>query len=270
MILAIDIGGTNIKVGIGENGAEVKLHSHAKTTTPQDYEAGLQAVKELAQQQLGGGVPETIVLGIAGIMDKNHEVLVNAPNLPDWSGKNFKEDLENLFQAKVAIHNDALLAGTAEAVLGSGRGANVVGYVGIGTGVGGVKITAGQPEIYVSGSEPGHQLIQLNDEWVEWEDLIASAGIKAHEGKDPNEIDDVEFWDNVAKITAVGLHNLALVWSPDVLIVGGGMVTNNLIPWEKVVNNYLDLSKKAVFTLPSLVQATLGETSGLLGGILMA
>ena len=136
MRLGIDLGGTKIEIiALGDDGRSL---ARRRVATPRrDYGATLQAVaglvdsveRELGRQgSLGIGIPGAESLTSGLIKNANSTCLIGRP---------LKQDLQSLLRREVRLANDANCFALSEAVDGSGRDAEIVFGVILGTGVGG-------------------------------------------------------------------------------------------------------------------------------------
>ena len=60
------------------------------------------------------------------------------------------------------LANDSDLDGLGEATVGAGKGFNIVAYITVSTGIGGVRIVGGKIDVSTYGFEPGHQIIDAD------------------------------------------------------------------------------------------------------------
>ncbi len=136
MRLGIDLGGTKIEIiALADDGHELLRQ---RIATPQgDYRATLSAVAELVENTenelgqrgtLGIGIPGAESLASGRIKNANSTCLIGQP---------LRRDLQALLQRQVRLANDANCFALSEAVDGSGRDAEIVFGVILGTGVGG-------------------------------------------------------------------------------------------------------------------------------------
>jgi len=238
-------------------------------TPAADFEEGMRVFESLAREIAGEESVEAIVGGVAGPLSRDKSFLVNAPNIPGWIGKPLKETLEKKFKARVAIQNDTALVGLGEAVVGAGKGHGIVAYVGVGTGVGGVRLVHGVIDENVYGFEPGHHIIDMNGN-KSFESLAAGKALKNRTGKNPHELDQKDpVWKELANVVAVGLHNVAVFWSPDVIVLGGSMVVGDpAIPMAEVIKRFKEIMH--IFPeIPFIEKADLGDEGGLHGGLVL-
>lgn len=268
MQLYFDIGGTSIRVAVSHGSGVVG--APARADTPRGFEEGLSLLQTLLQQLCGGEKPELVVGGLPGVFDKDHTALCAAPNLSEWVGQPLKERLSAFFGAPVYLENDAALGALGEAMRGAGKGSSIVGYLALGTGIGGARIVDGKIDRYTAGFEPGHQIIDAGKalcEKCETGELEAYAGGKAIRerlGKSPAEIDDPEEWGKVHEWLALGLHNATVFWSPECIVLGGSVTQKISVErlTEKVSQSLHFLS-----TIPLIKKGELGDVAGIYGAV---
>lgn len=100
--IGVDIGGTNIEVGLVDQ--KHKVSARAKDTTPSAGPAEfVKLISKLVKEV--GGEPAALGVGVPGVI--SNDVLVKAPNLPGWSEKtDFKGMLEKKLGVPVGLGND--------------------------------------------------------------------------------------------------------------------------------------------------------------------
>jgi glucokinase len=257
MFIVCDIGGTKTRLS-GATSKEL-VGEVIVFPTEQDFEIEKNKLKEAVQKLSGTAKAEIFICGLPGALSAEKKELVNAPNLPLWEGRNIEEELAALLSVPISILNDTALVGLGEAHFGAGRGYTILAYVTVSTGVGGVRIVNKKIDESVFGFEPGHQIIEGKD----LESQIGGKALSQRLGKDPKEITDQGFWEDIAKILALGLHNLTLLWSPEAIVLGGSMMLGTPgIPLSAVSLKLKELLE--IFPHPpALLLAELGDTGGL-------
>lgn len=243
--------------------------------TPATYESGMNAFRRAAESLADGEGIDALAGGIAGPFSQRTSTLVSSPNLSDWVGRPFKTELEKYFNAPVYVENDAALGGLGEAVNGAGRGHEIVAFITVSTGVGGARIVGGKIDQKSVGFEPGHQIIDADRTMVPNSfgnllgDYISGKGLEKRMGKKPKEIHEPGLWDGAAKMLAYGLNNACVFWSPDVVVLGGSMITGDPAISLAKTAEYLRQTLKIYGAdhVPEIKMAELGDQSGLLGAL---
>lgn len=269
MYFLLDIGGTHLRASISDG---EKLLRKKVVDTPSHFDNAVHAISMLRDELCEGESIEKTVCGVAGLLEKNKESLYFSPNLLDWNGKPLKESLSNIFKTDVFLENDAALAGLGEATYGAGKDYPIVAYYTIGTGIGGARIVNGKVDNASYGFEPGHQIIAYDEKKEDQESLEffgSGSGITKRTGKNPDEIDDPQFWDSVSRFVAVGVFNTILHWSPDVFIFGGGIINGSILSVQTIQKHLLTMPKQYP-DLPEIKKSQLGDESGLFGALALA
>ena len=277
MYLLFDIGGTNMRLGVSFDGKEI--NEIKRIPTPKDFEEGMSEFKRLADQLREGKNIEAIAGGIAGPLDKEHTMLVSSPHISSWTKKPFKKELEKMFTVPVYLENDSALVGLGEATRGAGKGYEIVAYIGVGTGIGGGRFVDGEIDRSSMGFEPGHQIIDFNGQDCpglgcngkgHLEGYVSGNALQHRFGKHPAEITDEKVWDELAQWLAIGLNNSIVHWSPDIVVLGGSMITGNpSIPMD-AIQKYTKETLKIFPEPPPIKMSTLGDIGGLYGALELA
>lgn len=236
--------------------------------TPRRFTDGVLLFKKTAAELAQGKKIKAVCGGVPGALNKSKTMILNAPNLSGWNRKPLAKELKKIFQAPVFLENDAALAGLGEAVYGAGKGKRIAAYLTVSTGVGGGRIVEGRIDQSAFGFEPGHQIIFVSNKnaVLDLGDLISGRAIEKKYGKKPYEIFDAKIWDNIARDLAYGLNNVAVFWSPDVIILGGSMMKKIGIPTERI-RFHLSKILKIFPKVPPIKKAKLGDLAGLCGAL---
>lgn len=270
MTLLFDIGGTKTKLVISED--EKTVSSPLIIPTHADGEKGIAEFICRARELAGEKKFSAIVGGLAGTFDRGRTRLLHATNISGWIHIPLKERLEFELGCPVRLENDSALAALGEATYGAGKGADIVVYITVSTGVGGARVVKGVIDPSVFGFEPGYQIVDATGFCKKCEKKhlgahISGRAITDHYGQLAAEIKDPAIWSDIAVTLAYGLCNSIVHWSPDVVVLGGGIMQS--IPLEQV-----ETRLKKILTvypeLPTLVRASLGDTAGLWGALALS
>jgi glucokinase len=169
--VGVDLGGTNIKVGlVDERGRPL-----AKLSIPTDVPRGPDdAAARMAKAVLdviakADITPEDVAhvgLGSPGTMDVPAGLLLEPPNLRGWENFPIRDRVSEASGLPVAFANDANAAAYGEFWVGSGRAFHSMVLLTLGTGVGG-GIIIGDHSVdgeHSHGSECGHIIIDHHDD----------------------------------------------------------------------------------------------------------
>ncbi|MEK7133561.1 MAG: ROK family protein [Patescibacteria group bacterium] len=263
MYIVADIGGTKTRIA-GSNDLE-RFGDPAIVDTPQDYETGIKLVCDTARKIAGDTSIEAFAAGVPGALSDDGRKIHGARHLSLWKERELAKDVEKALSTRVYLENDTAQVGLGEAVYGAGKGVAVAVYITVSTGVNGVRIIDGAVDR--GRAEIGGQYLQVADSPKSLEDLISGSAISEKYGVHPKEIEkDSPVWEELAKITAIGVHNSILHWSPDRVILGGSMFNEIGIPVDQVQAHVRNIMKKFP-QVPEIVHSSLGEVGGLWGGL---
>lgn len=167
--IGIDLGGTNIAVGIvKENGEIVSKKSTPTVPGNMNKTISLMAdlIKEVCKENsVSLDEIKSVGAGIPGTIDSKNGIVVYSNNL-NMENFEFVKELQKYIDKPVFISNDANVAALGEAVAGGAKGCESAVIVTLGTGVGGGIILDGKIwEGFMSaGGEIGHTVICVDGE----------------------------------------------------------------------------------------------------------
>lgn len=272
MFILFDIGGTKMRVALSSDGKT--FEQPIITKTPKNFNKGIEKLKKTIDKLRQEKKIKAIVGGIPGNLNQAKTQLSASPNLPLWEKKPFSKKLEQAFNAQVILENDAAVIGLGEACMGAGVDKNIVAYLTIGTGVGGARVVNGKLDETTFGQEPGHQIINFRAPFNcvkcgatgDLESYIGGSSIKRRFGEKVENIKDKSVWQSINRQLAYGIHNTIVFWSPDIIILGGGMMNSENIDL-KTINTQLKKTLKILPRLPLIKKAQLGDLGGLHGAL---
>ncbi|MDQ1265075.1 MAG: glucokinase, partial [Bacteroidota bacterium] len=162
--IGIDIGGTNIKIGVLDDSDSIVHRNSFSTNADSGYETMIGRIKEIIRNVLKiYPAAKSIGIGVPGVVNYDGIVTIS-PNLTGWLNVPLQKIISQEFGLPVALDNDANVAGFAELKLGAGFGEKYFIYVTLGTGVGCTIIADGKPFRGNGGGagEIGHLIIDAH------------------------------------------------------------------------------------------------------------
>lgn len=257
-VLLFDIGGTSMRMAQGGNDA---ISGIRKVPTPEDPYAAVTLLVSYAKEEIRS--LEAVSGGVAGLIEGG--VVRRSPHLSSWNGFPFASALAEALMVPVEVRNDAELAALGEAVYGAGKAYRLVGYLGIGTGVGGAHVEDKRIAPHASGFEPGHQILDI-DTGATFEALVSGSALAAAFGK-PAHLLPRKVYDDLAPTLVTGIYNVLLAWSPDVLVLGGSLMNDENGYRVDDVRELLERIPGALPEMPAIAHAALGDQNGLYGAL---
>jgi glucokinase len=148
-VLAVDVGGTKLAVGLVERGGRIAAYGRVETPNEPDLDPEVlwRTLEVLLDKVLAdSGAPSIAGVGVGCGGPMTWPAAEVSPlNIPAWRGFPLRDRLRARYPGlPVRVHNDAVCVAVAEHWRGAGRGRdNVLGMV-VSTGVGGGLILGGR------------------------------------------------------------------------------------------------------------------------------
>jgi fructokinase len=288
--IGIDLGGTKIEgVVLDPAGREI-FRKRILTEREGGYQHILHRIKLVHDALVSAAPgPTTFGIGTPGAISPRTGLLKNS-NTVCMNGQPVKADLEKLLGRKIEIQNDANCFAMAEALLGAGRGKNLVFGVIMGTGCGGGIVHKGEVLTGVQGiaGEWGHMSIDPHGPLCYCgkkgcvETFISGGGLENRYAekfgvrkslKDveaayfAGEPQAVEFMQEFFNRFGRAMANLIDILDPDVVVLGGGVSNFKAVYTEGVA-----AVRKYVFNdelETPIVKNQLGDSAGVFGAALV-
>ncbi len=170
MYVGIDLGGTNIAIGLVEDNYDIIAKGSVPTGKERPfvdiiYDAAQLIQNLLAETGKTAADIQCIGMGSPGVPDADNGIIIYASTFPHMAYSNVQAEFDKYFPGvKVYLENDANAAAYGECLAGAAKGADNAVVVTLGTGVGGGVII--DKKIYAGfnhcGSELGHTVINFN------------------------------------------------------------------------------------------------------------
>lgn len=170
LYLGVDVGGTNIKIGLVDDLGRVLGRTSLPTHSDHPPQEAVERIATTSRQFLGSlGLAwndiAAIGLGTPGTMDIPSGMILEPPNIPAWRHYPIRDRLRDACGRSVSFANDANAAAFGECWVGSGRKYHSIVLLTLGTGIGG-GIVIGDLSIdgeNSCGSECGHIIIDFHE-----------------------------------------------------------------------------------------------------------
>ncbi len=278
----IEAGGTKFVCGVSDEELNLVERISFPTTTPKETMAQVLAFFKAYQGKLAA-----IGVGSFGPIDvqKDSPTYGRITTTPKsaWQHYDFVGTLKGALGLPIAWTTDVNAACFGEYVAGHGRGLKSVVYYTIGTGVGGGAVLDGRFVEGFSHPEMGHMLLQRHQEDTYQgncsfhgdclEGLAAGPAIEKRLGKKAQKLAvDDPFWHIEADYIAQCVYNTTLMYAPELIILGGGVMKQpQLLPLVRQA--FTDKLKGYVVTPKPdayLKTPALGDDAGLIGCLALA
>ena len=164
--VGVDLGGTNIKLGIVSQSGKIVRKISVETKAGQGHKEVISQMKKGIKELLSKNDNKITGIGIgaAGVVTVEKGIVENPPNIPGWGKVKLGEIIEKEFKINVHVENDANAAAIGEMIFGNGKNLQSFVMVTLGTGVGGGiimnrKLFRGE---FGAAGEVGHITIKYN------------------------------------------------------------------------------------------------------------
>jgi len=273
----VETGGSTWECAVGTGPDDLRATETIPTTTPEETIGRTVAFFERE------GPVEAIGIGSFGPLDSDVSsptwgYITTTPK-PGWEHTDVAPEIRRRLAVPVAFDTDVNAAALGEHRWGAARGVDTFCYVTVGTGIGGGAMVAGELLHGLAHPEFGHMRIP-HDRAADpfdgvcpyhgdcWEGLASAPAIEARWGRPAEELDDDAVWELEARYLALGLVSVVSVLSPQLIVVGGGVLRRpgllTLVRREVAafLNGY---TQAGSIELPAL-----GARAGVLGAIALA
>lgn len=227
MKVAIDLGGTNLRAALVNNGKCLDIESISCPANEQSniiIDCLTSIISKVITDDVTG-----IGIGVPSILDTDNGIVYDVANIPSWKEVHLKEILTKHFGVPVAINNDSNCFTLGESRHGAGRGyKNMVGIT-IGTGIGaGVVINN---ELYSGQFAGAGEIGCLPYLDSDFEHHCSSFFFKAHnttgyelaQRADNGDAQAIALWREFGINLGNLLKAVLFTYAPQAIVLGGGI-----------------------------------------------
>ncbi len=291
MLIGVDIGGTNIRVAIGDGKGRIYKKIEDKTPLNGRFSVPKQIVS-MINSITGGRKIAGIGIASFGPLDMERGLLIPRHHIED-DNIPLVPYIQKALGKKPILLNDCVAAVLAEKRIGSGKDIDNLVYVTISTGIGGGIIADGNLLLGKDGNahEIGHVTVQKDGLKCgcggagHWEAYTAGRSLprfasyilKKKMNVESGEIfklarkgnkDMKRVVEEAGKINAIGLANVINSYDPELITLGGAVIVNNK---EQIMKPILkNISQHAINRVPKVKLTSLGEDICLKGALVAA
>ncbi|MBE9609486.1 ROK family protein [Chitinilyticum piscinae] len=279
-LLALDVGGTQLKYGIVQEDGLV-LEAHVADTQGKD---GAEAVIARMIAALASLRPAQQPIGIAVsslglIAPQGGTILGAAEAIPGYAGIALGERLASHFGLPVTVENDVNCVALAEGWVGAAAGVRNYLAVAIGTGIGGGIVINGQ--LYRGHKAAAGEWGYMHIDNRCWEDHASMRGLvnlvsvrtgqqldgrQIFAARDAGDVMIAALVSEWLDLLAAGIANLIYVLNPERVVIGGGIA--NRPQFQSELDAALLPRLQPDFrTMSRVVLANAGNHAGMIGAV---
>ena len=277
VFVGLDIGGTKIMVAAADRKGNILRR--ARTATSSTFGEDLVNINTMIEEAAG----EDQILGmgaaIGGPLDWEHGI-VSPLHQPAWLNIPLKAMMEEKWGCPFRVDVDTNVAAVGEYRWGEVSATRFL-YLTVSTGMGGGFLVDGEVYRGQNGFHPevAHQSIHFrctNLSAIQCEcgvpdcleALVSGNGIRRIYGKPAENLSPLE-WEEVAYNLGQGLRNMAVLYAPDLIRIGGGVAVGGGKKFIQAANNIMEEFLKLV-PPPKVELSHLGYDTALRGAIALA
>lgn len=300
--MGVDIGGTELRVAVLDREGDIVLVRRTATHATGGPHAVIDQIATLADtiDAAMRGAILGVGVGVPGPLDAERGHVHVAPALKGWVDVPLASDLGAVLGLPVHLENDAHAAALGEWRFGAGRGLKHMVYVTVSTGIGGgviangsllrganglaglfghMAITESSPpcfcgnigcwEAVASGSAMGWLATDALARFPKSRIAVLAGGgpvTARHVFEAAASGDDLgrSLLDREAEYLACGFVNLLHLFSPEAIVVGGG-VGRRLSEMSAAITTHVTQRALPPYRGVPILEAALGDMSGVIG-----
>jgi predicted NBD/HSP70 family sugar kinase len=275
--IGLDIGGTKIMAASADK--KGKILERLRAETPLNLAEGLALLEKLTLQLRENFTLVSIGAAVGGQLDWRTGV-VSPLHQPEWRNVPLKAIMEEKFGCPFRLDVDTNVAALGEYTFGNVSASRLL-YLTLSTGMGGGFLIDGKIYRGAGGyhQEAGHHSVNFRCSYPErvrcacgspdcLEALVSGSAIRRIYQKPAEEL-SAEEWEEVGYNFGQGLRNLAALYAPDLIVLGGGVAIGG---GEKLLKPALRVMEERLKLVPypEVRLSNLGYDTALMGAIALA
>ena len=288
--LAIDIGGTRIRAAVIAPDGQVLSRAEGPTPARAHGDDVVASIAKVAAEARQGRAVNAAGVCAPGPLDATRGIAQATPTIDGFRDYPLRDRIEQALNLPTFLNHDGHAAAFGEYLYGAGQGVQNMVYVTISTGIGGGAIVEGRLQRGRNGmaGHVGHMTVQPDGPICNcgnkgcWEAVAAgpafataarnagfpdgAATFAAANAGDPTALQLVE---GEARWLGLGLTNLIHIYSPDLVVLGGGM-TAGLELMRPIIADEISRRAMIPFRDTPFVRASLQDNAGLVGAAALA
>jgi len=298
-VVGVDVGGTNIKLGVVAPSGQVIVRTSFATkpfassrikliaAIAQEIEASI-ITAGLTKDKIAG-----VGIGLPGLVDYEKGIVRFLPNIPGWNKVPLKAILQKKIKLPVYVDNDVKIITLAESKFGAGRGVKDLVCLTLGTGVGAGLVLNGhlyRGEDNAAG-ELGHMPLNENGPkcncggfgcfetyvgnralfalaskimgkpGVSTEDMFALAQKKNKKA--------LYFWKLAAQHIGNGLVGIVNLLNPRLIVIGGGISNNEKYLFKTITSTIRRRAMSLQGSAFKIKRAKFKDDAGIIGAYVL-
>jgi len=229
MKIGVDLGGTNIRIGLIDNGSIVEQKIALlkdKDKLPNTLAQIAELIAPFAKKNVTG-----IGIGVPSVVDVEKGIVFNATNIPSWEKVELRSILQERFELPVFVNNDVNCFVLGEHQFGVARLFNSVVGLAMGTGLGaGIIINNALYNGHNCGAGEIGLLPYLDKNYEAYcsnaffESFYNTTALDAFSAASKGNTDAIKSWAAFGIHLGNAIKAALLVFDPEAIILGGSII----------------------------------------------
>jgi glucokinase-like ROK family protein len=289
-ILAFDIGGTAIKIGVINEKGETLESRETPTLAKEGGEALINRILNIIGEYKN---IDRVGISTAGQVDHiEGKIIFASENLPGWTGMEIRKRIQEVYNIPVVVENDVNAAAIGEAFYGAAVENNTFLCLAYGTGIGGAIVENGKiyRGAFGSAGEFGHTITRVGgrhctcggrgcyetyastsalvNKCMQELSMKEASGRAIFELLEEGNEDADKILEEWLFEVVMGLVNFVHIFNPSLIVLGGGIMTQPYI--IKYIQENLPKYVMPNYSKVNIKSAKLGNNAGILGAAHLA
>jgi glucokinase len=298
VLVCVDAGGTNIRVGVFDlGGTLVERHKEPTRSGPHAGDPLLHIERLIHQVTHSGRAIRAAAVGVPALVDRETGTTSDCPNVPELAHRTLEAELRSRLGVDVTVVNDSNLAALGEYHVGAGRGHSNVLSLTIGTGIGcglvvddrlvwGSRGFAGEigDWLVVDQEHPDKGLpvrlesvasglalvaaarrsFELSGDTAAANEISGASLARAANDGDPRA---TVLFERMGYHLGTALANMAMLLNPGIVVIGGGVAKAGRVFRDPVVASFRSTVTRSIGDDVEIVLSTLLDDAAMFGGV---
>jgi len=228
MIIGVDLGGTNIRAGVVNDGVVISLNQallNDKESLQKTIAQLISVIAPLITPDVKG-----IGVGVPSVVDVVNGIVFDVVNIPSWKKVELRKILEAEFNIPVTINNDVNCFALAEHFYGEAKSFSSFVALALGTGIGaGIIINNSLYTGCNCGAGEIGSLPYLDKNFESYtsslffESAYSTTALKAHEAALAGDKNALEIWSQYGLHLGNVIKAVVYTFDPEAVVLGGSI-----------------------------------------------
>lgn len=283
-IIAIDIGGTNIKYGVIDYDGKIKLNKSIKTRVTQDENFILEDIDNLIFELTKNFDISGVAISTAGVVCSKTGIISYAgPTIPNYKGTDFIKLVREKYNLPCTVENDVNSAALGEFWKGAGESYDSGFCITVGTGLGGALII--NNELIKGASDSAGEIGYMKIHGIDIQKIASTTALIEAVAKRKNiakeeingqiifdlaksgDVDSIIEINNLIENICKAIENIVYIVNPEVIILGGGIMEQRMYLEPLFHKKIKEVIPEKFISNTKIEFATLGNNAGMVGAL---